>query len=395
MRCSPYVEWYQNSIAIEGSPAALHHAEVHGNRPYDDFVETFLDGHARLAGRPVGRPVRGRRCAVRGAGHQAPRRRPALAERHTQPAQAAVGERARSRRRPRRGGAGARPALRHLLLRRPRLDLRRSADPRLRGDARRHPADAGVPRLRRRALDRAHRAVRARRALERHRLPGRGRPAGAVRALLRGGAPRRGEQPVRLDRPDRRAPCTATSSRPSTPPRAARPGSGRAPAASAPASATTARKTSRPTSRPTRWCGCSSTSSPTAATCSSTSAPTPTARSRGCRRSGCWRSAGGSARTATPSTAPAPGPGPTARPARGTTSATRRETARCSPSSAARPVATWWSSTSPRSRMPLVHLLGHDAALPWEATGAGCRVTLPVRPAEAPALALRLTGVSP
>ncbi len=46
MRCSPYVEWYQNSIAIEGSPAALHHAEVHGDRPYDDFVETFLDGHA-------------------------------------------------------------------------------------------------------------------------------------------------------------------------------------------------------------------------------------------------------------------------------------------------------------------------------------------------------------
>ena len=46
MRCSPYVEWYQNSIAIEGSPAARHHAEVHGGRPYDDFVATFLAGHA-------------------------------------------------------------------------------------------------------------------------------------------------------------------------------------------------------------------------------------------------------------------------------------------------------------------------------------------------------------
>ena len=46
MRCSPYVEWYQNSIAIEGSPAALHHAEAHGNRPYDDFVAQFLAGHA-------------------------------------------------------------------------------------------------------------------------------------------------------------------------------------------------------------------------------------------------------------------------------------------------------------------------------------------------------------
>ncbi len=46
MRCSPYVEWYQNSISIEGSPAALHHAEHHGGRPYDDFVATFLAGHA-------------------------------------------------------------------------------------------------------------------------------------------------------------------------------------------------------------------------------------------------------------------------------------------------------------------------------------------------------------
>jgi alpha-L-fucosidase len=46
MRCSPYTEWYQNSIAIEGSPAALHHAEHHGNQPYDVFVEQFLAGHA-------------------------------------------------------------------------------------------------------------------------------------------------------------------------------------------------------------------------------------------------------------------------------------------------------------------------------------------------------------
>src|SRR3546814_14333584 len=46
MRCSPYTEWYQNSISIEGSPAAQHHAEVHGNRPYDDFVAQFLSAHA-------------------------------------------------------------------------------------------------------------------------------------------------------------------------------------------------------------------------------------------------------------------------------------------------------------------------------------------------------------
>lgn len=46
MRCSPYTEWYWNSISIEGSPAAEHHAAVHGDRPYDDFVQRFLDLHA-------------------------------------------------------------------------------------------------------------------------------------------------------------------------------------------------------------------------------------------------------------------------------------------------------------------------------------------------------------
>jgi hypothetical protein len=37
-----------------------------------------------------------------------------------------------------------------------------------------------------------------------------------------------------------------------------------------------------------------------------------------------------------------------------------------------------------------VHVLGHDAALAWEATDTGCRIRLPGRPAEAPALTLRL-----
>lgn len=46
MRSSPYVEWYWNSISIEGSPAAAHHREHYGDAPYDRFVETFLDGHA-------------------------------------------------------------------------------------------------------------------------------------------------------------------------------------------------------------------------------------------------------------------------------------------------------------------------------------------------------------
>ena len=40
-----------------------------------------------------------------------------------------------------------------------------------------------------------------------------------------------------------------------------------------------------------------------------------------------------------------------------------------------------------------VRLLGHDAPLPWEATADGCRVTLPCRPADAPALVVRLSSV--
>ena len=46
MRCSPYVEWYQNSLAIEGSPVREHHREHHGDLPYDAFVEQFLAGLA-------------------------------------------------------------------------------------------------------------------------------------------------------------------------------------------------------------------------------------------------------------------------------------------------------------------------------------------------------------
>lgn len=45
MRCSPYVEWYQNSLAIVGSPVQAHHREHYGDLPYDAFVEEFLDGH--------------------------------------------------------------------------------------------------------------------------------------------------------------------------------------------------------------------------------------------------------------------------------------------------------------------------------------------------------------
>lgn len=40
---TPYAEWYWNSINIEGSPAAEHHARVWGNCDYSVFVDRFLD----------------------------------------------------------------------------------------------------------------------------------------------------------------------------------------------------------------------------------------------------------------------------------------------------------------------------------------------------------------
>jgi alpha-L-fucosidase len=44
---SPYVEWYQNSLSIEGSPVYEYHHRVYGDLPYEAFVEEFL---ADLAG---------------------------------------------------------------------------------------------------------------------------------------------------------------------------------------------------------------------------------------------------------------------------------------------------------------------------------------------------------
>ncbi len=43
-RNSPYVEWYQNSLAIEGSPVAEHHRQRYGDTPYDAFVHRFAAG---------------------------------------------------------------------------------------------------------------------------------------------------------------------------------------------------------------------------------------------------------------------------------------------------------------------------------------------------------------
>lgn len=41
---SPYVEWYQNSLSVEGSSVQRHHKEHYGDLPYDAFVEEFLGG---------------------------------------------------------------------------------------------------------------------------------------------------------------------------------------------------------------------------------------------------------------------------------------------------------------------------------------------------------------
>ena len=38
---NPYAEWYFNTIRVEGSPAAEHHREVHGDAPYDDFLDQW------------------------------------------------------------------------------------------------------------------------------------------------------------------------------------------------------------------------------------------------------------------------------------------------------------------------------------------------------------------
>jgi alpha-L-fucosidase len=44
---SPYSEWYENSLKFPDSPAAKHHREVHGGRPYAEFREAYEKGLAR------------------------------------------------------------------------------------------------------------------------------------------------------------------------------------------------------------------------------------------------------------------------------------------------------------------------------------------------------------
>lgn len=51
-RESPYSEWYLNSMSLEGSSTALHHAATYGERTYASFVDEF---HVRSAGFDIGR----------------------------------------------------------------------------------------------------------------------------------------------------------------------------------------------------------------------------------------------------------------------------------------------------------------------------------------------------
>ena len=154
MRCSPYVEWYQNSVAIEGSPAARPPRRG-ARQPALRRLRRHVPRRPRgLAARAVGRPVPRRPGA----------RYVVLVTKHhdgvllwpsdiAQPAQGSAGRRERDLVGDLAGGRpGPRHALRHLLLGRARLDLRRACRSRdLAGDVPGHPAVARVPRLRRRA----------------------------------------------------------------------------------------------------------------------------------------------------------------------------------------------------------------------------------------------------
>jgi alpha-L-fucosidase len=47
MAWSPYAEWYENSLRFPDSPAARHHAEVWGGRPYHEFAADWEAGLAQ------------------------------------------------------------------------------------------------------------------------------------------------------------------------------------------------------------------------------------------------------------------------------------------------------------------------------------------------------------
>ncbi len=42
---TPYVEWYENSLAIPGSPVAEFHHQKYGDQPYAHFASTWVEAH--------------------------------------------------------------------------------------------------------------------------------------------------------------------------------------------------------------------------------------------------------------------------------------------------------------------------------------------------------------
>ena len=313
MRSSPYVEWYQNSIAIEGSPAACTTPRSTATGPTTTSWPS--SSPVTAAGSPTPWAdlfeQAGARYVVLVTKHHdgfLP-----VAERDAQPAQAGVGERARPRRRLADGRRGAGPALRHLLLRRARLDLRRPA--RSRTSRRCSAAIPQTPEYLAYADAHWHELI------ERYQpdvlwndigYPRRPDLDGAVRRLLR--AVPDGVVNNRFDwiGPTASGPCHRDFMTPEYSTRATpRPRSGRATAASATRSATTGQRTRRlPPDRRAR-CGSSSTSSARRQSAPQRR-PTADGRSRGAgarlRALGAWLRT-----TARRSTGPALGPAPTAR----------------------------------------------------------------------------------
>ena len=167
MAWSPYAEWYENSLRFPGSPAALHHSEIYGSRPYSEFAGEW---EAALAGwdRRLGGALRRLRGSLRRPRDQAPRRLLPVADGGRQRAPAWLALPPRRRRGAGAGGSRPGDALRRLLLGRARLDVQRPSD-RIVQRPVACPTPRRLHRLRRGAGTRADRPLPAERALERHR----------------------------------------------------------------------------------------------------------------------------------------------------------------------------------------------------------------------------------
>ena len=82
---SPYTEWYLNSWSLPGSATAQHHADTYGDRTYASFVDEF---RARSVGVDVAvwaDLFAAAGAAICGAGDQAPRRVPHVAQLGAEP----------------------------------------------------------------------------------------------------------------------------------------------------------------------------------------------------------------------------------------------------------------------------------------------------------------------